>query len=162
MYWKDEGEDEEELKQHIVDEMDEASETPNRVVSSSKSVPSSNKAGDDPPHVKAKEQYETITDSFLCTMDQDEPIAAELKDDEVTFVGVVAAAKSASQAADEARGPHRPPSSISRLRPELNGPCLPTCRGTTTGDRSRIRWHGCGPERRKVVERIPIPDKHWV
>ena len=111
MYWKDEGEDEEELKQHIVDEMDEASQTPNRVVSSSKSVPSSNKAGDDPPHIKAKEQYETITDSFLCTMDQDEPIVAELKDDEVTFVGVAAAAKSASQAADEARGPHRPPSS---------------------------------------------------
>ncbi|MXV96696.1 MAG: hypothetical protein F4Z92_12750 [Gemmatimonadetes bacterium] len=111
MYWKDEGEDEEELKQHIVDEMDEASQTSNRVVSSSKSVPSSNKAGDDPPHVKAKEQYETITDSFLCTMDQDEPIVAELKGDEVTFVGVAAAAKSASQAADEARGPHRPPPS---------------------------------------------------
>ena len=111
MYWKDEGEDEEELKEHIVNEMDEASQTPNRVVSSSKSVPSSNKKGDDPPHVKAKGQYETITDSFLCTMDQDEPIMAEVKGKEVTFVGVAAAAKSASQAADEARGSYRPPQS---------------------------------------------------
>ncbi|MCY4399782.1 MAG: hypothetical protein OXE96_10640 [Gemmatimonadetes bacterium] len=111
MYWKDEGEDEEELKEHIVDEMDEASQTPNRVVSSSKTVPSSNKKGDDPPHAKAKEQYETITDSFLCTMDQHEPIVAEIKEKGVTFVGVAAAAKTASQAADEARGSHRPPQS---------------------------------------------------
>ena len=111
MYWKDEGEDDEKLKKHIVDEMEEASQTPNRVVSSSKTVPSSNKAGDNPPHAKAKKQYETITDSFLCTMDQDEPIVAQLKDKKVTFVGVATAAKSASHAADEARGSYRPPQS---------------------------------------------------
>ncbi len=111
MYWKDEGEDEETLKQDIVDEMDEASETPNRVVSSSKTVPSSNKAGDNPPHAKAKKQYETITDSFLCTMDQDEPIVAQFKDKKITFAGVPAVAMSASQAADDARGSYRPPQS---------------------------------------------------
>ena len=55
-------------------QLDDASQDPNRVVSSSKTVPSSNKKGDDPPHAKAKKQYETITDSFLCTMDQEEPI----------------------------------------------------------------------------------------
>ena len=80
-------------------------------MSSSKTVPSSNKAGDNPPHVKAKRQYETITTSFFCTMDQDEPIVAQLKDKKITFVGVATAAKSASQAADEARGSHRPPQS---------------------------------------------------
>ena len=111
MYWKDDGDDKEKLKKHIVDEMDEASRTPNRVVSSSKTVPSSNKAGDDPPHAKAKKQYETITDSFLCTMDQDEPIVVEFKDGEIAFAGVAAAAKAASKAADEARGFHRPPQS---------------------------------------------------
>ena len=109
MYWKDEGEDREKLKQHIVDEMEEASHTPNRVVSSSKTVPSSNKAGDNPPHAKAKKQYETITESFLCTMDQDEPIVVKLEDKGIKFVGIAAAAKSASQAADEARGSYRPP-----------------------------------------------------
>ena len=111
MYWKDEGEDKEKLKKHIVNEMEEASQTPNRGVSSSKTVPSTNKKGDDPPHAKAKKQYETITDSFLCTMDQEEPIVVELKDEKITCVGVATAAMSASQAADEARGSHRPPPS---------------------------------------------------
>ena len=54
MYWKEEGDDEEKLKKHIVEEMDEASLKPNRVISSSNSVPSSNKPGDNPPHAKAK------------------------------------------------------------------------------------------------------------
>lgn len=111
MYWKDEGDEEEKLKKHIVDEMDEASQTPNRVVSSSKTVPSSNKAGDNPPHAKAKKQYETITASFLCTMDQSEPIVAQLKDRKILLVGAPAAAMSASEAAEAARGSNRPPQS---------------------------------------------------
>ena len=111
MYWKDEGEDEEKLKKHIVDEIDKASLEPNRVVSSSNPVPSSNKPGDNPPHIKAKTQYETITDSFLCTMDQDGPVVAELKDKKINFMGVATTAMSASQAADEARGSNKPPKS---------------------------------------------------
>lgn len=111
MYWKDEGNEEEELKKHIVDEMDEASLEPNRVVSSSNPVPSSNKPGDNPPHAKAKTQYETITESFLCTMNQDDPVVAELKDQKIKFTGVTAAAMSASQAVDEARGSNEPPKS---------------------------------------------------
>ncbi len=109
MYWKNDGDDDEKLKKHIVDEMDEAAQDPNRVVSSSNPVPSSNKAGDNPPHAKAKTQYETITDSFLCTMDQDEPIVAELDHQRIVLAGVATASKSASQAADEARGSNRPP-----------------------------------------------------
>ena len=111
MYWKDDGDDEEKLKQHIIDEMDDVSLPPNRVVSSSSSVPSSNKPGDNPPHAKAKARYETITDSFLCTMDQDDPIVAELKGGRVVFAGAATASISASEAADHARGVNEPPRS---------------------------------------------------
>ena len=103
MYWQDD-DDEEELKKHIVDEMDSASKSPNRIVSSSNTVPSSNKPGDNPPHAKAKTQYESITTSFLCAMDNDDPIVANLEDGEISFAGMPTASKSASEAASEARG----------------------------------------------------------
>ena len=74
-------------------------------------MPSSNKDGDNPPHAKAKTQYETITESFLCTMDQDEPIVAEIDDKKVVLAGAATAAMTASQAADEARGSNKPPTS---------------------------------------------------
>ena len=111
MYWKEEGDDEEKLKKHIVEEMDDASLNPNRVISSSNSVPSSNKPGDNPPHAKAKTQYESITESFLCTMDQDEPIMAELEDGEIVLAGVATAAVTASEAADAAKGSNETPDS---------------------------------------------------
>ena len=109
MYWKDEGDDKEELKKHIVDEIDAASKSPNRVVSSSNTVPSSNKSGDNPPHAKAKAQYESITTSFLCTMDNDNPIVASLEDEKISFTAAAIASKSASEAASEARGSNAPP-----------------------------------------------------
>lgn len=111
MYWKEEGDDEEKLKKHIVEEMDKASMNPNRVISSSNTVPSSNKAGDNPPHAKAKTQYESITESFLCTMDQDEPIVAELNDGKIVLAGVATAAMTASEAADAAKGSNEAPES---------------------------------------------------
>ena len=109
MYWQEEGDEKEVLKKHIVEEMDKASLEPNRVVSSSNSVPSSNKVGDNPPHAKAKTQYESITDSFLCTMDQDKPIVAEIGKNGIAFTAVATASMSASQAADEAQGSNEPP-----------------------------------------------------
>ena len=111
MYWKDQNDKEEQLKKHIVDEMDNASILPNRVVSSSNPVPSSNKPGDNPPHAKAKTQYETITKSFLCTMDQDEPIVARLENQRIVFSGVATGAISASDAASTARGSNQTPTS---------------------------------------------------
>ena len=111
MYWKEEGDVEEKLKKHIVEEMDEASLKPNRVMSSSNSVPSSNKPGDNPPHAKAKTQYESITESFLCTMDQDEPIVANLEDGKIVLAGVATAAMTASEAADAAKGSNETPDS---------------------------------------------------
>ena len=109
MYWQDEDDDEETLKQDIVDAMDGASLSPNRVVSSSNPVPTSNDPGDNPPHAKAKTQYETITDSFLCTMDQDDPIIAELEDGSIVLAGAATASKSATDAANQARGRNKPP-----------------------------------------------------
>ncbi len=111
MYWKGEGDDEEKLKKHIVEEMDNTSLDPNRVISSSNSVPSSNKPGDNPPHSKAKTQYELITESFLCTMDQKEPIVAELQDGKIVLAGVVTATMTASEAADAAKGSNKTPES---------------------------------------------------
>lgn len=110
MYWQDEGDEEEELRQDIIEEMEGAARAPNRVISSSNPVPSSNDPGDNPPHAKAKTQYESITESFLCTMDQDEPIVAGLSGDGIVFAGVAAAALSATEAADLARGHNRAPS----------------------------------------------------
>ncbi len=91
--------------------MEKASLTPNAIISSSKTIPSSNKTGDNPPHAKAKTQYETITESFLCTMDQDKPIIVQLEDKGITFVGSATPAVTASQAADKARGSYKPPQS---------------------------------------------------
>ncbi len=104
MYWKDEGDEEEKLKKHIVDEMVTASKSPNRIVSSSNTVPSSNRSGDDPPHAKAKMQYESITTSFLCTMDNDDPIVVKLEDGKISFAAAPTSAYSASEAASRARG----------------------------------------------------------
>lgn len=109
MYWKDEDDQEENLKKHIVDEMDAASESQNRIVSSSHTVPASNESGDNPPHAKAKTQYESITTSFLCTMDNDEPIVAKLEAETISFAGVATGGYTATAAASKARGSHTPP-----------------------------------------------------
>ena len=109
MYWKDEGDDKEKLKKHIINEMDAASKSPNRIVSSSNTVPSSNKAGDNPPHAKAKTQYESITTSFLCTMDNANPVVAKIDDGKIAFAASATASKSASVAASEARGSNETP-----------------------------------------------------
>jgi len=46
MYWKDEGADEETLKEHIVTEIGNAALDPGYVIASSAAIPSSNEAGD--------------------------------------------------------------------------------------------------------------------
>jgi len=104
MYWQSEDDDEQKLKRHILNDIDAASESHNRVVSSSHPVPTSNKMGDNPPHAKARNRYEEITTSFICTMDGDNPVVAKIGDGKISFSAAVLAAKSASAAADEARG----------------------------------------------------------
>lgn len=87
MYWQDEGEDEESLKQDILDDMEEAVADPGYIVASSEPIPASNKSGDNPPHAKAKSRYEEIApDDFLCTQEHPneedpEPIIFSLDDE---------------------------------------------------------------------------------
>ena len=87
MHWQDEGENEESLKQDILDDMEGAAVDPGYIVASSEPIPKSNKPGDNPPHAKAKRRYEEIApDGFLCTQEHPnekapEPIVFYLDDD---------------------------------------------------------------------------------
>ena len=93
MYWQDDGEDEETLKEDIVTDMGNRALDPGFVVSSSKPIPDSNEPGDNPPHAKAKEQYELIVpDEFLCTHqhkdeENPEPIVFEVTEDGFAYIG---------------------------------------------------------------------------
>jgi hypothetical protein len=78
MYWQDEGEASETLKQPLVDEIEKNAGQPGYVVSSSCPVPLSNKPGDNPPHALAKQGYEEIApDGFLCTMEHPDETSPE-------------------------------------------------------------------------------------
>lgn len=115
MYWRDQGDEDEKLKQDILDKMEAAAQTPNHIVSSSDSIPASNSNGDNPPHAKAKSRYEGITtDGFICTMEhpnteKPEPVTFKLENGSVKFAGAVATAKSATMAATIARGANPAP-----------------------------------------------------
>jgi hypothetical protein len=70
MYWKEEDEEEEKLKQKLLDDIKKVALSPGYIVSSSNPIPGSNKEGDNPPHAKAKKRYEEIVpDKFLCTQE---------------------------------------------------------------------------------------------
>ncbi len=70
MYWKNDDEDEESLKQDILDSMDNSQTEPGLVIASSCPVPEKNKDGDNPPHAIAKARYEEIANGgFQCTAD---------------------------------------------------------------------------------------------
>lgn len=59
-----------ELKQDVLDSFEAAARTGARIVSSSRPFPAENNPGDNPPHVKARNAYETIVDEpVLCTME---------------------------------------------------------------------------------------------
>ena len=60
MYWKDDGDDDETLRHDMVRDLGNAALSPGYVVSSSEPVPDRNDPGDNPPHAKAKTQYELI------------------------------------------------------------------------------------------------------
>ena len=77
MYWKDEGEDEEMLQEHIMTDLANAALDPGYIVASSAPIPDSNEAGDNPPHALAEEQYQSIVpNDFFCThehLNEDDP-----------------------------------------------------------------------------------------
>ena len=119
MYWQDEGEDKESLKQDILDDMEKAADDPGYIVASSEPVPKSNKSGDNPPHAKAKSRYEEIApDGFLCTQEHPnekdpEPIIFCLDDNDLEYVqpkGDKSKNKNdLAEATKAARGDNEPP-----------------------------------------------------
>ncbi len=93
MYWADDGDDEETLQGEMVRDIGNVALSPGYVISSSEPVPSSNEPGDNPPHAKAKRQYERIVpNAFICTHEHPdeadpEPIIFEVTEDGFTYVG---------------------------------------------------------------------------
>ena len=110
MYWKDEDDDEETLKSDMVSNLGNAALAPGYVVSSSDPVPASNDPGDNPPHAKAKRQYERIVpNDFLCTHQHPnpknpEPIVFEVTQSGFAYVGETKSSKSMSEALAAAGG----------------------------------------------------------
>ena len=93
MYWKDEGDSDETLKPGMVRELGNAALSPGYVVSSSDPVPARNAPGDNPPHAKAKRQYERIVpNDVLCTHQHPDsknpkPIIFEVSRNGFAYVG---------------------------------------------------------------------------
>ena len=120
MYWKDDGDEDEVLKQDILDAMEEVELSPGYIVASSEPIPASNEKGDNPPHAKAKQRYEEIAnDKFLCTQeypdeDNPQPIVFEMTPDGLRYrepdaSTAKAAPTSMSAAILAARGGDEPP-----------------------------------------------------
>ena len=122
MYWKEPGEENERLKQDVLDLIEAAAQNPGYIVASSEPIPGSNQSGDNPPHARAKARYQEIVPTdFLCTQEhpdqeQPHPIVFQatrngfvyLKPSTETKQKVVA---TLTEAASSARGASAPPSS---------------------------------------------------
>ncbi len=119
MYWKDEGDENEKLKQDILDDFEAYILKDSYIVVSSESD-FSDEEGKNPPHLKARKRYEEIVDSghFLCTHEHPDekkpkPIIFELNADGLSYQEpdkVKTAKESALAAAiSKARGEDEPP-----------------------------------------------------
>ena len=76
MFWKEDENSEETLKEDIIRDWSNVALSPNFVVSSSTPVPDADEPGANPPHAKAKRQYVTFTEKFICAHehpDKDDP-----------------------------------------------------------------------------------------
>ncbi len=119
MYWKGAGDNDEVLKQDILDDIESAGGSIGYIVSSSDPIPSSNKPGDNPPHAKAAARYREIAPSeFLCTGEHPternpEPIVFELGEQGLDYrqphKQKAKAGGSLQAAAATARGSSTPP-----------------------------------------------------
>lgn len=114
MYFKEDGDEDEVLKQDVLDAMSATAGETGWVVASSVAVPASNQPGDNPPHAKAKARYEEVAPSgFLCTGDDeasDNPIVFEVNGDGISLYsdGTEEAQSELSAAVTEARGGVKP------------------------------------------------------
>jgi hypothetical protein len=120
MYWQREGDSEAKLQQGLLDEIEKAKRTDAYILASSGPIPTSNSAGDNPPHAKAAARYRELVDSghFLCTGEHPseeapEPIVLSVDEAGVKLgaasVAAGAAASSVPKALNDARGSTRPP-----------------------------------------------------
>lgn len=120
MYWKGENDDEEKLKQDILDDLKKSGEKDSYIIASSEPIPKTNKTGDNPPHAKAKNRYEEIVSKeFICTMEhkgeaEPQPIVFELDGDNLKLKNekknTNSIKESLSGSIVAARGNHEPPS----------------------------------------------------
>jgi hypothetical protein len=118
MYWQGEDDEEPMLQQGLLDKIEAAAQEGAYIVASSGPIPSSNSAGDNPPHARAAARYRELVDDghFVCTgahptEEAPEPLVFEVAADGVALRGATAQA-GASKVADavrEARGSTRPP-----------------------------------------------------
>ena len=110
MYWKDEHDDDETLKSDMVRDIGNAALDPGYVISSSEPVPTKNEPGDNPPHAKAKRQYQRIVpNEFICTHEHPnkknpEPIIFEVSENGFAYIGESESSKSMSDALKSAGG----------------------------------------------------------
>jgi hypothetical protein len=110
MYWKDDGDDDETLRHDMVRDLGNAALSPRYVVSSSYPVPNGNDPGDDPPHARAKTQYERIVpNDFICTHEHPneknpEPIIFEVSPNGFEYVGETESHTSVADALKAAGG----------------------------------------------------------
>jgi hypothetical protein len=120
MYWMDEGDKEECLKQGILDSMESAAQSPGLIVASCECFPAKNEPGDNPPHKLARSRYEEIApDGFLCTQEHGdskspEPVIFNFTEKGLEYSKVAVKksnAPSLAAAAAAARGSSEPPTS---------------------------------------------------
>jgi beta-lactamase superfamily II metal-dependent hydrolase len=116
MYIKDEN-DKSVFQREMMDDLESYCLDTGYVVSSSRSIPASNKRGDNPPHAKAKARYEEIVSTeFLCThnaaSEEAEPIVFEKTDGGLILNGKSVCldnAKPLTESVNEARSSGTPP-----------------------------------------------------
>lgn len=93
MYWKGENDPDEKLREDIVRDLGNAAVDPGYIVASSEPIPASNQPGDNPPHAKAKAQYERIVpNEFICTHEHPDtknpqPVMFTVTTDDFQYVG---------------------------------------------------------------------------
>lgn len=89
MFWKDEGEEEESFKKDIMDYFEKYEQSGAYIIASANSD-FSDKEGDNPPHGKARKEYEKIVEAghFLCTHERPSKEAPEPIKFELTNTGL--------------------------------------------------------------------------
>ena len=110
MYWAEDGKDET-LQENIVRDLGNTALDVGYVVSSSDPIPATNQRGDNPPHAKAKVQYERIVPNrFLCTHEHPDkknpqPIVFEVRTNGFAYVGKDVSSQPLTNALEAASGP---------------------------------------------------------